>query len=66
MNIPQSAIASFEPHGIPTLTPQSVTEEYTFFSASGVEITMVKTRVNMPSRKLDIKIQWEDNEVIHE
>ncbi len=27
MNIPQSAIASFEPHGIPTLSPIPDTEE---------------------------------------
>ncbi len=64
MNIPQSAIHSFGQIGIPTLQPQ--TETYTFTTESGLEMIMVKQRVFAKSRKLNIKIQWEDSEVIHE
>jgi hypothetical protein len=66
MNIPQSVIAPFGQIGIPTLKPESEIEEYTFTTESGIEMTMIKQRINVPSRKINLTIQWEDNEVIHE
>jgi len=58
MEIPLLTILKFGICGIPTLTPKSVIEEYTFYSDSGVEITMIKQRINVPSRKLKQRVQW--------
>jgi hypothetical protein len=58
MEIPLSAIEAFDPLGIPTIGLRSKTEEYTFTTESGLEITMIKTAVNVPSRKLKQGVQW--------
>ena len=58
MEIPQSTIQPFGQIGIPTIGLRSETEEYTFTTESGLEIKMIKTTVNVPSRKLKQGVQW--------